>query len=288
MEILVLGGTRYFGVHLVQQLLSDGHNVTIATRGKTKDSFGSTVKRVTVERTSPQSLAQGLAGKNYDVIYDNLAYCSNDVKALFDSVRCGRYIMTSSASVYDLHKNTRECDFNPLEKSLVWCNRNEFPYDEVKRQAECALFQRYSDRNVVAVRYPFVVGEDDYTNRLYFYVEHIVRGIPMYIDNPDVRMSFIHSSEAGHFLAFLAESTYTGVINGASTGTVSLKEVLKYVEGKVGKKAILHREGEAAPYNGTMDYSINNELALELGFPFSHIEEWIYPLLDSYISRAVM
>lgn len=39
MKVLVLGGTRFFGVHMVNSLLSKGHNVTIATRGKTKDIF---------------------------------------------------------------------------------------------------------------------------------------------------------------------------------------------------------------------------------------------------------
>ena len=46
MKILVLGGTRFFGVHLVCALLEDGHEVTIATRGRTPDSFGSQVSRI--------------------------------------------------------------------------------------------------------------------------------------------------------------------------------------------------------------------------------------------------
>ncbi|MGH4123418.1 MAG: NAD-dependent epimerase/dehydratase family protein [Clostridium sp.] len=33
MNILVLGGTRFFGVHLVDNLLKNGHQVTIANRG---------------------------------------------------------------------------------------------------------------------------------------------------------------------------------------------------------------------------------------------------------------
>lgn len=43
-KVLVLGGTRFFGKHLVEALLKDGHDVTIATRGITEDSFGGTVK----------------------------------------------------------------------------------------------------------------------------------------------------------------------------------------------------------------------------------------------------
>lgn len=34
MNILVIGGTRYFGIHMVNKLLEQGHDITIATRGK--------------------------------------------------------------------------------------------------------------------------------------------------------------------------------------------------------------------------------------------------------------
>lgn len=34
MNLLVIGGTRYFGIHMVNKLLEQGHDITIATRGK--------------------------------------------------------------------------------------------------------------------------------------------------------------------------------------------------------------------------------------------------------------
>ena len=40
MNILILGGTRYIGKHIISSLLSKNYNVTIATRGKTPDPFG--------------------------------------------------------------------------------------------------------------------------------------------------------------------------------------------------------------------------------------------------------
>ena len=43
MNILVIGGTRFFGIHMVNELLTAGHDVTIATRGKASDSFGDKV-----------------------------------------------------------------------------------------------------------------------------------------------------------------------------------------------------------------------------------------------------
>ena len=39
MDILILGGTRYFGIHMVNELINQGHNITIATRGRTSDKL---------------------------------------------------------------------------------------------------------------------------------------------------------------------------------------------------------------------------------------------------------
>lgn len=156
----------------------------------------------------------------------------------------------------------------------------------MKRQAECALWQQYADRSWIAVRYPFVAGRDDYTERLRFYVEHAMKSIPMHIDNLNEQMGFIHSEEAGRFMAFLADQDITGAINGCSQGTISLGEILNYVEKKTGIRAVISEQGEEAPYNGVMDYSINTEKAETLGFCFSHIKDWIYDLLDYYIEQA--
>lgn len=286
MNILVLGGTRYFGVHMVEALLQNGHDVTIATRGLKNDNFGNRVQRVVIERTSPKSMVEAFNGKTFDAVCDSLAYCSNDVKYVLDSINCKRYVMTSSASVYDLHVNTMERDFNPLEKPLKWCNRADYPYDEIKRLAECALFQAYPSQSSVAVRFPFVIGNDDYTKRLYFYVEHVVKGIPMFINDIDAQMGFVRSNEAGRFLAFLVEQKFTGVINGSNKGTISLKEIIEHVETKTGKQAILSKDGDAAPYNDGIDYSLNTKLASDLGFQFSPINSFIYSLIDEYIESA--
>lgn len=45
MKILVIGGTRFFGIHMVNELLEKGHDVTIATRGISSDEYGDKVKR---------------------------------------------------------------------------------------------------------------------------------------------------------------------------------------------------------------------------------------------------
>ena len=285
MNILVIGGTRFFGIPMIEELLKSGHDVTIATRGLSADSFGSRVKRLILDRADAQSVRNALSGRHFDVIIDKLAYCSNDIKSVMDAADFDRYIQMSTTAVYDLkHINTMESDFDALAKELVWCGKPDFPYAEIKRQAECALWQKYPDRNWITVRYPFVIGKDDYTKRLLFYVEHVMKSIPMFIDNPDCQMGFIRSDEAGKFLAFLAGKDFRGAVNGASEGTISVREILDFVEQKTGKKAIIEASGDPAPYNGEPEYSINTDKAAALGFRFSRLRDWIYDLLDYYIA----
>lgn len=287
MKILVIGGTRFFGIHMVNELLAKGHDVTIATRGKASDGYGDRVKRIILERTNEESMKTALSGKRYDVVIDKIAYCSNDIKYVMEAVNCDKYICMSSTSVYEPKRiNTIESDFNGISKKLIWCNRKDFPYEEIKRQAECALWQKYSNRNWIAVRYPFAIGKDDYTKRLFFYVEHTMKSIPMNIDNLDYQMGYIRSDEAGKFLAFLVDKDVRGAINGSSQGTISLKEIIAYVEQKTGTKAVLDKEGGTAPYNGEPEYSINTEKANALGFRFSVLHDWIFELLDYYIQMV--
>ena len=284
MKILVIGGTKFFGIHMVNRLLEQGHEVTVATRGRAADPFGDRVKRVMIQRMDEESMKNVLVRDHYDVIIDKIAYCSSDIKYVLDHADCDRYIYMSSTAVYDpKHLNTVESDFDGYSKDFEWCDRFAYSYDKIKRQAEYALWQQYPDKNWTAVRYPFVIGVDDYTKRLLFYVEHVMRSEPMYIDNIDEQMGFIRSDEAGYFLAHLVDKDIRGAVNGSSDGTISLREIIEYIEKKTGKKAVLSPDGAAAPYNGEPEYSINTDRAKQTGYHFSDLRDWIFELLDHYM-----
>lgn len=287
MNILILGGTRFFGIDTVRELLRKGHDVTIATRGLTKDNFGQQVKHIIYDRLNVESINKSFLNKYYDVIIDKIAYSSNDVKRLLDNVQCGKYIQMSSTAVYNFfHPYMKESEFNPTQKKLIWCERADFDYGEAKRQAECAIAQCYGEKNWICVRYPVVLGKNDYTKRLDFYVKHIAKGQPMFIDNIDAQMSFINSEEAGKFIAHLAaETDYSGAVNGASKGTISMRQIVNYVEKKMKKQAVIIKNGNNAPYNGTLEFSVSTEKAKETGFIFSNINDWIYNLLNYYIDQ---
>lgn len=288
MKILVLGGTRFFGIDMVNALLENGHDVTLAIRGNTTAVFGSRVSYIFLDRHNEASVKAALDGKYFDIVIDKIAYCSNDVKYLLDAVCCERYIQMSSTAVYtDLTINTEEQQFNPQTYMLRMIDREDDEYGEVKRQAECAVIQMYPDIKTTFVRYPIVLGRKDYTNRLRAYVESIIKEEPMYIDNMDSRMSFILCEEAGKFLAYLVDHDYEGAINGANDGTISIREIVDYICQKTGKQPVLSKNGAAMPYNGMADYSINTNQAQKLGWQFTDIHTWLFELLDYYIADCI-
>ena len=304
MKILVVGGTRFFGIPMVNALIDAGHDVTVATRGNNALGFGGSVKQVVMDRTDADSVKKafesnrftemtspGCCGKatdeHFDVVIDKVAYSSNDVRALLPNIKCDRYIQMSSCSVYKKDAPLiRENEFDAAKYPLVWADRTE-DYDESKRQAERATYEFMDAGKCVFVRYPIVLGENDYTERLRFYVEHIMNDSPMFVDDLDYGISFIHEKEAGEFIAFLAGADVCGPINGCSKGTIKISELIGYIEKKTGKTAVYSEYGDEAPYNGLEnDMSLDTQKARELGFEFSELSDWIYRLMDYEIGKA--
>ena len=285
MEVLVLGGTRFFGIELVKSLLQKDYSVTIATRGKSPDDFGDCVSRIIVDRNNADSMARAFKNKQYDVVYDNLAYCSDAVKIALDTIHCQKYILVSSTAVYNLHEKTIETDFDPYHYLIKWGQREDFDYDEGKRQAEAVLTQIYPQQDFVIVRFPVVLGHNDYTERLDFYVKHIYDSKLMLINNINEQLSFVLASDAGKFLAFLADKGHREIYNGSSEGTISLAEIIQYVEQKTNKGYVPANNGDIAPYNSIQSHSICVLKAETFGFYFQPLKQWIFSLIDESILK---
>ncbi|MGF9851432.1 NAD-dependent epimerase/dehydratase family protein [Bacillus paramobilis] len=284
-KVLVLGGTRFFGKHLVEVLLQEGHDVTIATRGITEDPFGSAVKRLIVDREDEKQLAERLEDKSYDIVYDNLCYSSNAAKVICEVLRgkTKKYVMTSSMAVYEPAIGLLEENFNPYEYAVTYGDRKNFNYGEGKRLAEATVFQQ-ATFPVVTVRFPVVIGENDYTKRLQFYVEHIVKQGPVVVNHLDGELSFIHEEEAGQFLAWCGVESIEGPINACSNGVVSTREIIHFIEENTGIKALVQEVGDnVAPYNEVINCTLHNGKASELGFPFRELKIDIEQVLRYYI-----
>ncbi|MHA6529699.1 NAD-dependent epimerase/dehydratase family protein [Paenibacillus sp. BAC0078] len=291
-NILVLGGTRFFGKRLVERLLQDADTrVTLLTRGFAEDSFGDSVRRLNVDRTDSKALAEAVGAAVWDVVYDNICY-SPDEAAAASRIFAGtakRYILTSSLSVYDPRPDILlEADFDPLTYPLQLGAKEDFSYQEGKRLAETVLLTQ-SAFPVAAVRFPIVLGTDDYTKRLHFHLEHVRAGRPVGIPNPGAVISFIRSDEAADFLYWLGFSPLTGPVNACSDGTLAIGEIISVIEQETGRQAVVVKETASAdmsPFGIEESWHMDTAKARGAGFHFLKLAEW-FPELVAALNNSL-
>jgi nucleoside-diphosphate-sugar epimerase len=289
-KILVLGGTRFFGRKLVERLLKEGHDVTIMTRGQSENPFGDQVKHVAGDRFKQEDLALA-ANQSYDIVYDNICYSPDEAKQFCDvfNGKIGKLVFTSTLATYEATGEAHtEADFDPMTYEIQMGDRFAFSYGEGKRQAE-AVFYKYAAFPVVAVRFPIVMGLDDYTRRLHFHIEHVLEEKPMGFVNMDAKMSFILADEAAAFLQFAGEQPIEGPFNATSTGTISLQKLIEHVEEATGKRAriaLLGTEESRSPYAIPASWYMLPTKAEEAGFTFSALDTWLPQLVKDMTAQV--
>lgn len=291
MKVLVLGGTRYFGRHLILDLLEKGHSVIVATRGNLDFPFKDEVNFIKADRKNLEDLKSLASLGPFDVIYDQICMNALDATNAVNAFKnqCKRYIFTSSGSVYDFvddHLLVEE-DFDYKTYPMNLTPTDPPDYQEDKRQAEVV----FGDQNffpVAMVRFPIVLGMDDYTERLKFHVKRIFNSEPIYFPRLDSKLSFVDSDEAGKFLSFLGEQTFYGAINCADDKTISLRELVSLIETKTNKKFIagdIDNKTHQSPFGTEKDFMMSNALAKSLGFKFNDLREYLADLINQLIER---
>ncbi|MFJ7920187.1 NAD-dependent epimerase/dehydratase family protein [Lysinibacillus fusiformis] len=291
MNILVLGGTRFFGKKLVELCIENGHDVTILTRGQSSNPFGTAVKQLIVDRDDHDALENALAHTTWDIVYDNICYSPNEAHTICELLKgkTKKLVFTSTLSTYEVDgKLKKEEDFDPYHYQILMGNRDEFSYGEGKRQAEAVLFKEASFP-VVAVRFPIVMGEHDYTRRLHFHVERILHDQPISLPNIDAQMSYITDEEAAKFLYFVGVTPIEGPYNATASGAISLKELLALIEEESGKRAKISLVGgdeeSQSPYGVPADWYMTNAKAEKAGFTFSQLHDWLPNLVKTLVKQ---
>ncbi|RUT29896.1 NAD-dependent dehydratase [Paenibacillus zeisoli] len=289
-NVLIFGGTRYFGKKLVELLLGEGeHDVTLATRGNTPVIFSRRVKHLTLDRTNKEDLLRTASIGDWDTIYDNICYSPNDaihaVKA-FDG-RVGRYIMTSTLSVYNpVDRLLTENNYDPYTYPVLEGPSANFTYQEGKRQAEAVLFQQ-ANFPVTAMRIPIVLGPDDYTKRLHFHVKHVKEGLPIGVPNPAAKLSLISSDETAKFLSWLGQGKVDGPVNAASGGSLSVRQILSIIEEITGETAVIQPDSQPehkSPFGVPADWVMDTSKAVQAGYSFHSLSDWFPELVREIAS----
>ncbi len=214
MKILIIGGTKFLGRHLVDAARAAGHEVTLFNRGKTNPALFSDVETITGDREQDM---EKLSGREWDAVIDVAGYLPRIVRlsaeALKDSVR--RYIFISSISVYADNRKIGIDESYPVGK-LQDESVEEITgetYGPLKALAEKAVQDMYGDRAFI-VRPGLIVGPYDQTDRFTYWPMRVKRGGDMITpDRPQTPIQIIDVRDLSEFIVKLIEDNASGVYN---------------------------------------------------------------------------
>jgi nucleoside-diphosphate-sugar epimerase len=238
MRILVLGGTRFFGLQLVHRLVDEGHQVTILTRGLTSAPLPPSVERLVGDRREAASLRGAVGSRTWDVVIDNIGFTAADARLAVDlfAGRTGRFLFTSTAAVYTVLDGIvnpyREEDTERFPEHPRVRQDPRLAYGWGKLQAERVLREAYRERGfpITILRVPIVIGPRDHTLRAYSYWVRLKDRAPLILpDGGRVDWRFIFSGDVVRaFLLLLKEERSVGqVYNFAQEEIVSVREFVK-------------------------------------------------------------
>ena len=194
MKVLVIGGTRFIGRLLVDELVKEGHDVAVLHR-KPKHDFGRRVENIMADRNDGAALREALSGRRFEVVFDNVydferGTTAEQVEATVHACgeRLSRYIFLSSVASYGDGLNHKESD--PLAPDY-----HPDPYIRHKATTERLLFRMHSQRGlpVVTFRPPFVYGANTNYYREQFFWDRLRAGRPIIIPGDGHRlMQFVY------------------------------------------------------------------------------------------------
>ncbi len=224
MKLLVLGGTRFLGRHLVDAALERGHDVTIFTRGVHTVPWGGNVARLVGNRDP--SLAPGLAALatgEWDAAVDTSGYVPRCVKASAAAIeaRVGHYTFVSSLSVYADASRPGLDESAPVASLHDPASEDTVAhYGALKARCEDEVRAAFGRRALV-VRPGLIVGPLDPTDRFSYWVARFScpeligeRGEAAVVPAPRNRaVQFVDARDLASWMLDLAESAAEGTFD---------------------------------------------------------------------------
>ena len=297
MNILVLGGTRFVGRHIVERLAGSGHRVVCLHRGSAAYELPAGVEERRGDRDVDLSAVDSEA---WDAIVDTSCYRPEQILRSL-GIRTGRYLLVSTVNVY------RDLSVSGVSEEAPTIETFD-PSDEAARyggnKAACErlLIEHYPDQSII-FRPGLIAGKWDYTGRFTYWCRRFLRGGRVLAPEPASR--FIQFSDAADIARF-AERALAGNIVGifnvvGPTAPTTMRQLLdqcSLVSSEYGAPpaTMAWAAGECLLQHGVQEWSdlplwlvdpqyaglleIRNEKAIDAGFRSSAIAETIRSVLD--------
>ncbi len=249
MNLLILGGTRFVGRHMVEIAQRCGHTVTLFNRGKTGRGLFPGVETLIGDR-DPQH-GDGLStlkGRTWDAVIDVSGYFPRHVRASAQLLKdhVGFYTFVSTISVYD----EAACKVRGVDEDGSVIRLDDPVVEEITAETygglkvlcEEAVTEVYGER-CVNLRPCVIVGPYDHTDRFNYWVWRAAQGGHMLVPGtPQNEMVIIDADDLAHAALHSSEYHLKGTYNIVSD-VLEWGDVLETTARVAGANPTLHWAG---------------------------------------------
>ena len=215
MNILIIGGTRFLGRHLVDSALACGHEVTLFNRGKSNPDLFLNIETIHGDREHDMDK---LAGREWDAVIDTSGYVPRIVRLsaqnLEGSVR--HYVFISSISVYATFSKVGIDENDPVGKieDESFEEITGESYGPLKALCEKAVRDVFGENRALIIRPGLIVGPNDPTDRFTYWPVRVARGGDVLApEKPDAPVQIVDVRDLSDFIIKLIEENASGIYN---------------------------------------------------------------------------
>jgi 2'-hydroxyisoflavone reductase len=226
-NLLILGGPRFLGRHVIEVALARGHRVTLFNRGHTGPELYPGVEKLRGDRAVDLS---PLEGRTWDAVVDTSGFLPEVVRRAIEVLRhhVGHYVFVSSISVYQDFSRigmTEESAVATLTPEQTEILPTIDPSDPAKTPAFWPLYGalKAACERLVQVAFPgraaiprpgLIIGPHDYMDRFPYWVARVAEGGEVLAPGrPDRPVQVIDARDLAAWMVRLSEGGASGVFN---------------------------------------------------------------------------
>ncbi len=182
MRVLVIGGTKFIGRRIVEDLVARGDEVLVVHRGETEPADLVACRHLHLARADFASTAGEIRAFAPDAIIDTLAMARTDADAVLPHLPDAQLVLLSSVDVYEafwLVLNEREGEPVPLNETSR-LRDVRYPYTILGKRNDgydkLDVEPSYLDRGATVLRLAMIYGEHDPARREEFILRRVRAG----------------------------------------------------------------------------------------------------------------